>query len=233
MRLLITRAADEAERLAGNLGARGHDCAVAPLIDIVPRPGIRLDGEGVQAFLLTSANGARCLARATARRDLPVFCVGDATARAAAGLDFEDVHTAGGDVEALATLVAAHADPAGGRLVHAAAATLAGDLSGRLESAGFAVERVTLYDSIAATALPAAVSETLLGQGFDGVLFFSPRTAATFVTLARSLGADLGAGTAYCLSAAVAAVVEPLGFGRVLVAARPTEADLIALIDGA
>jgi len=233
MRLLITRAAEEADSLAALLGGKGHDCLVAPLIEIVPRPGVTIDAAGVQGFLVTSANGARALGRATGRRDLPVWAVGDASARCAADLGFTAVHSADGDVEALAALVADKARPQDGRLVHAAAATLAGDLAGRLRAAGFAVDSLTLYDSVTATALPPAAAQALATRAFDGILFFSPRTAATFVTLARSSEADLATGTAYCLSAAVAAVVAPLGFGRVLVAARPTQADLIALIDGA
>lgn len=233
MRLLVTRTVREAERLAQLLGARGHDCTVAPLIDIVPRPGAVVDCRGAQGFLATSANGVRCLADATARRDLPLYAVGDATAKCALDQGFVQVHTAGGDVVALDRLVAGLARPADGHLIHAAAATLAGDLAGRLRARGFTVETATLYDSVTATTLAPDVAAALQVQAFDGVLFFSPRTAATFVNLARSLGAELARGTAYCLSAAVATVVAPLGFGRVLVASHPTETDLVALIDGA
>lgn len=234
MRLLVTRVAAEAKRLAAVLAAKGHEAVTAALIDIVQRPGIALDTEGVQALLVTSGNGVDGIAAATPRRDLPVFAVGDATARRARAVGFATVLSAGGNVESLSNLVVERLDPAAGRLVHGAGASLAGDLAGALSRRGFAVDRVTLYDSVAATVLPPEVTKCLASSGFDGFLFFSPRTAATFVTLAANLRPrpDFGAGTAYCLSAAVADVLAPLGFGRVLVAARPTEIDLLTLIDG-
>ncbi|RJF89624.1 uroporphyrinogen-III synthase [Oleomonas cavernae] len=174
MRLLITRSAEEADSLATLLGAKGHDCLVAPLIEIVPRPGVAIDTTGVQGFLVTSANGARALSRATARRDLPVYAVGDASARCAADLGFVPVHSADGDVEALAALVAATARPRDGRLVHAAAATLAGDLAGRLRGAGFSVDCITLYDSVTATSLPPPRHKAWLHGHLTGFCFSLP-----------------------------------------------------------
>ena len=231
MRLLITRIEAEARRLADALAAAGHDCAVAPLLAIVPRVA-PLDLRGVQALLVTSGSGIEGLAAATERRDLPLYAVGDSTARKARAAGFSTVHSAGGNVEDLTDLVATRLDPAAGRLLHAAGAALAGDLAGALAARGFAVDRVTLYDSVAATALPEPVAQGLAAGAFDGVLFFSPRTAATFVTLARNglPKPDFSGRTAYCLSAAVADALAPLGFGRVLVAAHPTEADLRALL---
>ncbi len=232
MRLLITRIPAEAARLAAVLTAAGHDCTVAPMIEIVPRPGATIDTAGAQGFLITSASGLAGLAAATDRRDLPVYAVGDSTARKARAAGFATVHSAAGDVDDLADLVARTADPGAGRLIHATGGAVAGDLAGVLGRRGFSVERVTLYDSVPATGFAPEVVAALAAGGFDGYLFFSPRTAATFVTLARSCvpGADFGGGTAYCLSAAVAAAASPLGFGRVAVAAAPTEADLVALI---
>ncbi|MCW0181501.1 MAG: uroporphyrinogen-III synthase, partial [Zavarzinia sp.] len=232
MRLLVTRIAAEAARLTGELAAAGHVCGIAPMIEIVPRTGITLDLSGVQALLVTSGSGVAALAGATPERGLPVLAVGDSTARKARAAGFRDVRNADGDVEALTDLARRTLDPGAGRLIHAAGASLAGDLAGRLTALGFDVERVTLYDSQPARALPDEIRESLMAGDFEGILFFSPRTAATFVTLTRNglPKPDFSGRTAYCLSAAVADALAPLGFGRVLVAAHPTEADLRALL---
>src|SRR6185312_6911195 len=83
MKVLITRAEEEARRLA----ARGIDSLIEPLIAVRFRPesaaGLAPFLDGVQAAIFTSANGARAFAAATARRDLRVFAVGPATAMAA------------------------------------------------------------------------------------------------------------------------------------------------------
>src|SRR3546814_1455751 len=53
-----------------------------------------------------------------------------------------------------------------------------------LQADGFTVRRAVLYEAAAATALPAPVAMAFAAGQYDAVLFFSPRTAATFATLA-------------------------------------------------
>src|SRR5688572_29455279 len=98
MRILVTRPREDAERLAEQLEAKGHAIVIEPIFTIEPMPETPLDLDGVQALLLTSANGARAFGMRSPRRDLRVFAVGDATADAARALGFSDVESAGGDV---------------------------------------------------------------------------------------------------------------------------------------
>jgi uroporphyrinogen-III synthase len=135
-RALITRPRDDAAELADALRQRGVEVAIEPLLVVEPIPDAAIDIVGVQALLLTSANGARAFARLSERRDLPVFAVGDATAATARGLGFATVESAGGDVRDLARLVKDRLDPAGGPLFHAAGSAVAGDLSGLLAETG-------------------------------------------------------------------------------------------------
>ena len=104
MRVMITRPREDAEALAGRLAEDGIESLIEPLLEIIPRAGETLDLDDVQALMLTSANGARALGRATDRRDLAVYAVGPATAAAARAAGFTTVATAGGDVEALSRL---------------------------------------------------------------------------------------------------------------------------------
>lgn len=233
MRLLITRPEDDARPMAAALAGRGIDSLIEPLLAIELLEGPALDVDGVQALLITSANGARAAARRTARRDVRVFAVGDASARAARDAGFADVRSAGGDVADLARLVAAEASPAAGALVHVAGSHVAGDLAGMLEGAGFIYRRVVLYAARPAESLSDAAHTALAGATLDGVLFFSPRTAATFVSLveAAALSSACARLTAYCLSQAVAERVAPLAWAGVVVAARPEQAALLAALD--
>ena len=143
--------------------------------------GPPLDLEGVQALLCTSANGVRATAARTTGRDLPVLAVGDATARAARDEGFAQVESARGDVESLARLAKARLDPAAGRLFHAAGSAVAGDLAGDLGSAGFRVERHVLYAAEPVHRTGPDTAEGLYAGTIDAVLFFSPRTAQSFV----------------------------------------------------
>src|SRR5262249_50092268 len=122
-------------------------------------------------------------------------------------------------------------------LVRAAGSAVAGDLSGLLEQAGFTVRRAVLYEAEPADQLSPATVTALANGTFDLVLFFSPRTAATFVALVRSAGEGVVAGcrkaTALCLSPAVAAALGALPWRAVEVATRPELPALLELVDRA
>ncbi|HVZ27131.1 MAG TPA: uroporphyrinogen-III synthase, partial [Rhizomicrobium sp.] len=111
MRVLVTRPLEDGTETARQLAARGHEALLAPLLMtcFFGGPDIALDG--VQAILVTSANGIRALARRSQRRDLPVFAVGPQTAAEAKKLGFATVRNASGDAEALARATRGWAKP--------------------------------------------------------------------------------------------------------------------------
>ncbi len=232
MRVLITRPEPDARAFAEKLASRGVESVIAPVMTVAFNDRLDVDLDGVQAVLLTSANGARALARATARRDLDLLAVGPATADEARAHGFASVATAGGDVEKLADLVVERLQPAAGPLVHVAGSVTAGDLAGRLESAGFAVEHAVAYRAQALDALPEAAHDAVTHGAVQGAAFFSPRTAAVFVKLARAAGVEnrLQGLQAFCLSQAVAEASQSAAWGEVLVAAQPDGGALIDLI---
>lgn len=233
MKALITRPREDAEGVAQALRQRGLAVQIEPLLRIEPVQGVEIDLGGLQGILATSANGIRSLAAACPVRSLPVYAVGDATARTARALGYEEVHSAGGDVQSLAALVRARTRPGDGDFLHAAGTALAGDLAGMLSQAGYGVRRVVLYRAATATTFSTDMIAALNDNSLDLVLFFSPRTAATFVTLMghAGLAAACRSITACCLSAAVAKELAPLPWRAVRVAARPEQEALLAVID--
>ena len=67
--------------LASILRERGIDALIAPVMEIL-RYDLELPSTvAYQAALLTSGNAVDALADSTLETDLPIFCVGDATAR--------------------------------------------------------------------------------------------------------------------------------------------------------
>jgi len=236
-RVIVTRPAEEAAKLIPALDAIGCEAVLAPMLEIVFRPTPRIDHDGVQAILITSANGARALASALdphAGRGTPVLAVGEASAAAARDLGFKDVESANGDVDALIRLVGSRCTPKGGRLLHPAGSVVAGELKERLESAGYVVERHVLYEARPIASLGGATVAALGDARTVAALFFSPRTAETFVTLVRQAGLEPPCGrvAAICLSDAVARVAGILAWGRIAVASRPEQAALIDTLAG-
>ena len=231
-RILITRPREDAEPLAAELVRRGFTPLVQPMLEIRTLQGPPLNLEGVQALLCTSANGVRATAARTTRRDLPVLAVGDATARAARDAGFAHVESAGGDVEGLARLAARRLEPAAGRLLHAAGTAVAGDLAGDLGRAGFTVERHVLYAAEPVTEFEPGTLAALYAGTIDAVLFFSPRTAQSFVKVVHKAGlADrFGKVVALCLSEAVGMAVRTVNWQNVQVATQPEQAALLDLL---
>jgi uroporphyrinogen-III synthase len=164
-------------------------------------------------------------------RDLPVFAVGDRTAKAARDQGFSAVSSAAGNVHDLANLVAARLTPPA-RLLYPAGEERAGDLAGALRAKSFVVDTVQVYRIVAADALPPEATAALTGE-IDGVLHFSRQSAEAFLTAARNSGmleAALKKPVHYCLSARIAELLREAGAVDVRAATRPDQATLLALV---
>lgn len=230
MHILITRPESDAQALARELATLGHEVTVEPLLQVIfptlPAPGL----DGVQALLFTSANGVRAFARLETRRDIATFAVGEATAREARRAGFGTVTAAGGDVASLGETVAKKLDPSGGRLIHIAGSVQAGDLKGDLAARGYRVDRAVLYETLEAKALSPSTVEKIKEGKIDIILFFSPRTAQTFVKLVAThkIGDYLDKTIAASLSISVRDILHSLPWRRIVVAKRPALDDLLA-----
>jgi uroporphyrinogen-III synthase len=184
------------------------------------------------AAIMTSANAARALSEHPRRDELlslKLFAVGRSTAQAARTCGFRDVISADGDVSHLLNLLT-RSPPHAGRLLYLAGADRTLDLSAVLASAGTQVDTVVIYRAVADTQFPGEVEAAFAAHEIDGVLHFSPRTAAAFITAAAALAPAALALPQFCLSAAVAKPLQAAGARDLRVAARPDEAALLELI---
>jgi uroporphyrinogen-III synthase len=233
VRLLLTRPEPDAARTAAALRAAGHQVLAAPILRVAP---VAADlGTGPWgAVLLTSANAARAVAAHPRRHELarcPVMAVGRRSADAARLAGFADVASADGDVVALAALAAARFAGTGARLLYLAGHERTGDLAGALGRHGIDVQTAVIYDAVLQE-LPPDARAALAAGAIDGVLHYSPRSAAAFLDGARHAGLmpAMLATAHYCLSAAVAAPLVAAGAATVRIAPAPDEAALLRLI---
>jgi uroporphyrinogen-III synthase len=199
-------------------------------------PGVTLNLDGAQALIVTSRNVLRAMAarpELIEARNLPLYAVGDATARLAAELGFRQIVTGPGTGEQLADLIARELDPGKGTLVHLAGGMLAFDLKSALEAKGFTIRQPVLYSAVQAKALPPEALALMREGRLDGAIFMSPRTAAIFTTLTAAEGVVTQASQlrCYCLSQSVADALAPLS-AKIAVAPHPSEEELLALIAG-
>ncbi len=215
MKVWVTRTEPGASRTARRLKALGHEPLVEPVLEVHPLPAA-IDLGGVGALAFTSGNGLHAFAKLNPDRGLPVFTVGEATAKAAREAGFGSVMSAGGDVQALAMLIVASQSKLAGRVLFAGAVEPAGDLMGALDVAGVPARFAAVYET-----RPRAVQAP---PDAEAVLVHSPKAA---VQLARAGVDEL---PAYCISAAAAAPLA--GWTRIRVAAEPHEDSLLGLLGG-
>lgn len=232
MRLLVTRPEPDGERTAAELRARGHDVTLAPMLRVEPVADAATGAGPWAAILITSANGARVIARHPRRREwvaLPVLAVGDASAAAARSAGFADVTSAGGDGGDLARLAAARFAGHGRPLLYLAGEERARDLAGDVADAGLRVETAVVYRTVKAAAFPAAVRTALEAGAIDGVLHFSRRSVESYLGCAHLVPKALEP-VHFCLSARAAEPLVAAGAERVKVSKRPDEAALLELV---
>jgi len=235
MHMLVTRPQPDADAQAARLQELGHEATVAPLLEIRFEDMAARPPDRTQAIVITSRNALRAMQASAALdsiRDKPLFAVGEATARLARELGFAKVRAGSGTAEALAPVLVEHCDPSGGILYHPAGEALAWDLKGALEAKGFEIVQPVVYRAVAVRKLPenavAAIQRGMIG----GVILMSPETARTYARCIRDaqLEAQARLLAYYCLSASVAAQLEPLSRVDVHVPAAVTQDDLLALI---
>jgi len=220
MRLLVTRPEPDNARTAAALRAAGHEVVLAPMLRIEMLPDADLGPPPWSGILITSANGVRALA-GHRRRDellsLPLLAVGRSSAEEARAAGFADVTSADGDARDLARLAAQRFAGAPHPLLY-----LAGeDRSGDLAVPGLTVRTVVIYRAAAADRLPPAARERI-----DGVLHFSRRSVEAYL----ACGGIVAGVAHYCLSERAAGPLKAAGADSVLVAQRPDEASLLALV---
>ncbi len=256
-RLLITRPLDEAVAMSADLESRGFAALIEPMLSIQVLPQPVLEFQDVHGLIFTSANAVRALHQVVLERDLkreaedhqgqsyydwdrlkrlPAYTVGDSTASCAREFGFRKVESAAGKAKDLALMLAEKMRkgqiPDHSILLHVSGKNRAGDLETPLIRAGLGLRRAIVYKAEAAKALSLSVQRALKDRHLHGVLFFSPRTAETFVTLMERAGLVSSCRflEAYCLSDAVLEACRPLPWYRVHLAAEPNRFSLLSLL---
>ena len=237
MRLLITRPTANAVPLAEKLAAQGHDVLMSPVIEIYPTDkALPETADAYAALALTSANGAHALAAKAdasgshkAWLDLPAFAVGPQTAAALKAYGWQDIYEGTGDVDGLAALIADRLPDTAKPVLHVAGRDRAGNLQAALAGENIVCDLAMLYEAEAADALsPAAIAALEDRQEpVEGVLVYSQRSAKLFIALSGAL-AMAQKPVAYCLSPAIAEIMQSAGFAT-QTAASADEAAMLTL----
>lgn len=228
--VLVLRPSPGAERTAAALAADGLRPILSPLLAFERAGRIgAADLAGAQALAFTSAAAVRALAEDLAADaalrpalDLPVYCVGLATALAAKEAGFQRVLAAQGDARALGRALSP-LDPADGAVLHLCGADVAAPLAA---AGGAEVRSRVVYRARPTDRLTEAAKAALAGPA--AALVHSRRIAEALArALASTPPADLAV---FAISARAAEPLASAPCRFVRLAAAPNDAALRAAL---
>ena len=225
--LLITRPAPAAQRFADQVRAE-LGCAVpvviSPLMRIEPC-GTLPALDGITTLIFTSRNGVAAYARASDRRDIACYTVGDATATLARSEGLRAT-SCGGNADHLVARM--RADKVQGPCLHIRGQHGVGDIAACLTAAGIATTEAVLYRQ---EAQPLTEAARALMQREAPVIIplFSPRSARLmFEELDGKAPLFVAA-----MSQAVAAAIPADTLESLIVAQAPNAAAMIEAVKAA
>lgn len=227
MRILVTRARQDAALTAARLQALGHEPVLAPVLEIMP-----LEFVWPQKPRVLVATSAHAFIKPLPAdwHGLPLYVVGETTARAAAQVGFTRHVYVRGDVGDLAALLSG-SDRSGALYLAAK------HRKPILETAFPGLAVLETYEAHACDHLPDDALDQLKSNRIGVVLHYSRRSAEIFVRLIRQHNINLAklVATHICLSRDVAVPLQIQAFDgtsalRVKIAASPDEASLMDLI---
>ncbi|PSL15089.1 uroporphyrinogen-III synthase [Shimia abyssi] len=216
--ILLTRPVEAGQEFAAKLAQVGvsEPIVCSPSMRVEPEevPGLA----GVEGVIFTSQNGVA----AVDGRDLPAWCVGDATAAAARSKGWRAI-SAGGDAETLYQRILADAPQ--GPLLHLRGEHARGALAERLSGVGVRTRDQVVYRQVSQE-LNEGAKRLLAGKYPVLVPLFSPRTARLLV----EAGPFTAPIYAVVISDAVAENLAGLECEVVEVAQNPDATSMIAAI---
>ncbi|WP_299850554.1 uroporphyrinogen-III synthase [uncultured Roseovarius sp.] len=223
--ILITRpeaaGALFADQLRDRLGCGAH-IVLSPLMRI-EIAGKLPDINVFDALIFTSRNGVDAFAAQTDRRDIPCYCVGEATACRAQKYGMKAASSAGAANDLVAYIVSKKVN---GRYLHVRGEYGVGDVAARLTDAGILTEEIVLYRQVQQP-LSDQARDLLRGRVPVALPLFSPRTARIlFSTI--NMSAPL---SVIALSKNVAKEVPEAYFEVLKIAERPDAKAMISAIE--
>ncbi|HEY1736299.1 MAG TPA: uroporphyrinogen-III synthase [Methylovirgula sp.] len=234
MRILLTRAPEDAARTAEKLKAQGHEAVISPVFEIQPRDAEWPKGV-IDAVVATSAQAfeqaqfAENSPLPEAKRLFHLFLVGEKTAEAAKKCGFIGESFVAKDAKELADAIVPRVPPRA-RLVYLAGRDRKTELETRCKEARLDIIAVEIYEARAADSLNKDAADAIKAGQIDAVMHFSRRSTETFLNLAEAAGIDIKPIRHIAISADAASPLQAANAPHVAIAFEPKEAAMLALL---
>lgn len=236
MRLVLTRAEEDATRTRDNLETAGHEVIVSPVIEIVALSA-RWPTGAIDAVVAASGQAFRALTPPSlpspeARRLLPLHLVGLRTAAIAAACGFAGPSVVAANAARLVDMIAT-ASPHRRSFVYLAGRHRKKDIELTFARSNRSLHVLEVYEARAMTRLSEAAESAWRGAAPEGILHYSRRSAELLIAQMERSDLDARPLLHFCLSEDTAIPLREAGCSRIAVADAPNERALLALLSQA
>ena len=185
MHILLTRPLEDCSEMILKLQSLGNQVSHLPLLTIDKVSYDETDLLNLKGIIFTSANAVKYLDVKKIDKKLLCFCVGDATEKKARGSGFQNIITAGGNVENLKELIFQNFEPKSGKIIYVSGETISVDLDQKLLKEGFNIKRIVNYRAIHTKSFNDDFAEKLKVNMPDIVYIYSQNSALNFLNFIK------------------------------------------------
>ena len=235
-KILITRPADVAAKMAERLLEQRFQCVLDPMLIAQPLENVTfLERMAEDGYIFTSPRAVKYFAEIADHfhHHIPVYCVGQKTANMAKRIGFTNIKAGNGGADELAKRVNENCKE-GAQLLHPCGEHVEDGFYEALEKAGLKVAPLKIYSMKQAPRMQEDALVEIRTDDIFATVFFSARTAEAFKKLCaqHELEKYIANMHAVCISQAVMEKLNGQNWISVKVADKKTEDGLIdALID--
>ncbi len=227
--VLNIRPDEDSAALDAEIKSCGYEPLSSPALRIEPVDAPVTIPADLQGVVFTSRHAVRIFSEKTSWRGGPVYVVGEATARAAIEAGFTDVAGTAGTVQTLEMFLRRRITDQTRPLLYVSGEQVSRDL----DLPGVNLVRLVIYRAAPANDLTPPVYEALRQGAVEAVLFYSRRSAESFVRLFSEGGLDkdkLMKTKALCLSYGVVESLQNLPWEALRVAPQPDQEGMKILL---
>ena len=185
MHILLTRPLEDCSEMILKFQSLGNQVSHLPLLKIDKVSYDETDLLDIKGIIFTSANAVKYLDIKKIDKKLLCFCVGDATEKKARGSGFQNIITAGGNVENLKELIFQNFEPKSGKIIYVSGETISVDLDQKLLKEGFNIKRIVNYRAIHTKSFNDDFAEKLKVNIPDIVYIYSQNSALNFLNFIK------------------------------------------------
>ena len=219
MHIVITRPKEDSLYLIQNLIKLGHMVTHLPVIKIEKLETKKINLLNYQAVIFTSSNAIRYMNIEKFNSKIKCFCVGKATEFTAKQVGFLNTYTSEGTVDSLIELILRTLNNKSEKLLYLSSEFISKDLDKDLINAGYLVDRISNYTSIAVEEIDKKTLVFFEKKPPDVIFIYSSKSAKNLFNLINkySLLNVVTQSNLMCISEKVLLILKQIKWKKVFV----------------